>query len=111
MGGTNKEKRKSAEPMCKVKKVRLMRTFSIIGDIGVYLICRELEIPYLTSILMVPFTCLSGVVAFMYYKMSKDDKKKVYALSLLHLSTIGAHPYFWFPGLVFMNVMNISPKM
>ena len=94
--------------MTKVEKVKFIRMLSVVGSV---LACFITEAAPKTgfgeAILLLPFTCLSGICAFMYYKLDKKEKDEVYKLSILHLYTIVMYPYFLFAGMVFLNILSV----
>ena len=93
--------------MIKAKKVRFLRTLTVVGCMVAYGIARAVQNKLLGALLMVPVTLLSGICALMYYRLDKDEKDKVYKLSALHLYTIIMYPYYLFVCVLFLNILYI----
>ena len=91
--------------MNKVEKVKFIRTLTVIGCTIAGVISMASNSPFVRALLVFPFTCLGGVCAFMYHKLDKRDKNKVYKLSALHLRTIAMHPYYLFAAVIFINIL------
>ena len=91
--------------MSKVEKVKFIRTLTVLGCTIAAVISMTSLNPLVGAISVLPFTCLSGVCAFMYHKLDKSDKDKVYKPSALHLRTIAMHPYYLFVAVLFINIL------
>lgn len=62
--------------MSKVEKVKFIRTLTIIGCTIACIITVESKSSFVGAISVFPFTCLSGVCAFIYHRLDKNDRIK-----------------------------------
>ena len=97
--------------MNKVENIKLIRTLTVIGCTIAGIISMTSKSPFVGAILVFPFTCLSGLCAFMYHKLDKSDKNKVYKPSVLHLRTIAMHPYYLFAAVIFINILCVASPL
>lgn len=89
-----------------IKKIRFIRTLTVVGFIIALFASTSIGMKSsLLGVIVFPFTCLSGIGAFLYYHLEQKDKAEVYTLSLLHLYTIAMHPYCLFGSMIFINIL------
>lgn len=94
--------------MSKVGITKLMRTLTVVSAIIANAIPLEAaNAEAVRALLCVPCTFIGGVCAFLYYKLDKEQKSRVYKLSPLHLYTILMHPYLSFLTVLIINIVRL----
>jgi len=94
--------------MSRVEVTKLLRTLTVVSTVIVNAIPLEFaHANVVRAILSIPCTCMGGVCAFLYYNLDREQKDKVYKLSLLHLYTILMYPYLSFLTVLIINIVHI----
>ncbi|MBQ3570202.1 MAG: hypothetical protein IJA20_05950 [Methanocorpusculum sp.] len=94
--------------MEKAKQVRILQGITVLGCTIACCGTAAVEENYVRALAVFPFTCLSGVCAFMYYRLDKEGKHKVWKPSTFFIRRIAMHPYFFFLCVICINIMCLT---
>lgn len=102
---TEVPKRQGGAAVNNIKRVRTLRIISYIGLLATMVIAAlSKNINLIGSVLLLPFTCISGIGAYYYSKLERSEKARIQKFSPVGLWTIFFHPYILFGVVLVMNI-------
>lgn len=98
--------------MKKIKQVQIIRIISFATLIASLITAGLSPEPGHSNLavacILIPFVCLSGVGAYIYFSLSKEEKRKIRGPGTFGIwPTVVTHPYFLFGAIITMDIFFI----